>query len=211
MWIPQIRVHPHAPVVALDIDGTLAAYHEHFRWFAQLYLCRPVDITYTNEMQGEFSEALGLEKAVYRDIKLAYRQGGLKRSLPIFEGVAKMVADIRREGYQVWICTTRPWLRLDNIDKDTAFWLAVNDVQYDGVLFGEEKYQDLVDIVGINRVVCVVDDLPAQVVQAQILGVPAVMRTGLHNEYIPFERSRVADTPTMQDFIFNQIHNFETK
>jgi len=177
----SIRVHPLAPVVALDIDGTLGDYYDHFRWFAELYKQEPVAIDW--EISDEFSEALQMGKEEYRDIKLAYRQGGMKRSLPLLDNfVEHLVPAIRGGfGFQVWICTTRPWQRLDNIDPDTQFWINKNLGKVDGVIYGEDKYLDLIDIVGLDRIVGVFDDLPENIERANALGLRARLRDGGHN------------------------------
>ena len=177
-----MRIHPLAPVVAVDIDGTIGDYYEHFRWFAELYLQKPVTIDWEYSDSAEFSEALNIDKAVYRQIKLAYRQGGMKRSLPVFPGAGHTIRTLReKHGVQVWIATTRPWQRLDNIDPDTQFWLKRNIGRVDGVIYGEDKYLDLLDIVGANRIIGVVDDLPENVVAAQSLGMRAMLKAGNHN------------------------------
>lgn len=176
-----MRLHPLAPVVGLDVDGTLADYYEHMRWFAELYLQRPVSIEWDFAPTAEFSDALQLDKKTYRDIKLAYRQGGMKRSIPVLDDRGSMVKAIRAAGIQVWITTTRPWQRLDNIDPDTQFWLNRNLGRVDGVIYGEEKYMDLVDIVGKDRILGVVDDLPENVVSAMSLGLRAAIAVGDHN------------------------------
>lgn len=210
----KTRVHPLAPVVALDIDGTLADYHGHFLRFAQQYLQdEHLEPAWDAEFRGEFSEALGLDKHIYRDIKLAYRQGGMKRSLPVHGPVSQMVRGIRKRGHQVWICTTRPWMRLDNIDKDTQFWLEHNQIGFDGVIFGESKYQDLVDIVGWERIVCVVDDLPEQVLEARQLHIPHALRAGPHNAWWQpgYKPPVVRNTPEMDLWVHNRISKFEKK
>jgi len=176
-----MRIHPLAPVVGLDVDGTLADYYEHMRWFAELYLQRPVSLDWDFAPTAEFSDALQLDKKTYRDIKLAYRQGGMKRSIPVLDDRGVMVKAIRAAGIQVWITTTRPWQRLDNIDPDTQFWLNRNLGRVDGVIYGEEKYMDLVDIVGQDRILGVVDDLPENVVAAMSLGLRAALAVGDHN------------------------------
>ena len=176
-----MRIHPLAPVVGLDVDGTLADYYEHMRWFAELYLQRPVKLDWDFAPTAEFSEALQLDKKTYRDVKLAYRQGGMKRSIPVLDERGAMVKAIRAGGIQVWITTTRPWQRLDNIDPDTQFWLNRNLGRVDGVIYGEEKYMDLVDIVGSDRILGVVDDLPENVVSAMSLGLKAALAVGDHN------------------------------
>jgi FMN phosphatase YigB (HAD superfamily) len=181
------RVHPLAPVVGLDIDGTLGDYYGHFHRFAEQYLQEPLDVDWKPETNQavEFSDALDLPKSVYRDIKLAYRQGGMKRSLPVLDDhLMAMVQNLRREkGLQVWICTTRPWQRLDNIDPDTQFWLNRNVGRVDGVIYGEEKYEDLIDIVGRERIIGIFDDLPENVEEADALGLRSALRAGDHNAW----------------------------
>lgn len=178
-----MRVPANAPVVAIDIDGTLAEYHDHFLWFAQLYTQRTLNMEFHRQYRGEFSEALGLDKDLYRQIKLAYRQGGMKRCIPAKPGAGDLVRTIRKAGVQVWICTTRPWNRLDNIDPDTNFWLNNVVGRVDGVIYGEDKYQDLLEIVGSGRVLGVIDDLPENTLKARSLGLETILLSGAHNKY----------------------------
>lgn len=181
--VNNFRVHPLAPVVGVDIDGTLADYYGHFRWFSSLYLQRPVPEPVW-AFTDEFNEALQIDKEEYRQIKLAYRQGGMKRSIPLIDPyVGPVIEQIRLDGIQVWICTTRPWNRLDNIDPDTRFWIERNLGRVDGVIYGEEKYDDLIDIVGKERVLGVIDDLPENIERAERLGLRAMIRSGGHNAH----------------------------
>lgn len=159
------------PIVALDIDGTMAYYHEWFLWFASLYTGKSMPATYDGS--APLHRVMGVSKDRYRQIKLAYRQGGMKRSMPVIPGARELAHASRAAGAEVWVCTTRPYLRLDNIDPDTRHWLRRSRIQYDGVLFGEKKYADLKALVGSSRVVAVLDDLPEQVTAARALGLPA--------------------------------------
>lgn len=178
-----MRLPANAPVIALDIDGTLAQYYTHFQWFAEIYLQKPLNCNFNREFRGEFNEALGLDKETYRKIKLAYRQGGMKRSIKPMEGAGELVRLIRQAGVQVWICTTRPWNRLDNIDPDTTFWLNNTVGRVDGVIYGEDKYRDLIDSVGKDRILGVLDDLPENYLTAKNLGLNSVLMAGPHNEW----------------------------
>lgn len=130
-----------------------------------------------------FYKHLGMSKHTYRQCKLAYRQGGMKRSMPCYDGASELTRQIRNKGVQVWICTTRPYLRLDNIDPDTRHWLRRNRIQYDGVIYGEHKYRDLVKIHGKDKVIAVVDDLPEMVDQALDLGLWVCLRSQPYNLY----------------------------
>lgn len=166
------------PVVALDIDGTLGDYHGHFLRFAEGYIGRPMPPAEEINPGLPLYRHMRVSRATYRAAKLAYRQGGLKRSMPAYAGASNLTRDIRRAGAEVWICTTRPYLRLDNIDPDTREWLRRNRIQYDAVLFGDNKrsnkYAELVRQVGADRVVAVADDLPIQVGRALTAGVENV-------------------------------------
>jgi hypothetical protein len=170
-------------VIALDLDGTLGDYHGWFTMFARQWIGRPLPNPADINPGMPFHKHLGMSKATYRQCKLAYRQGGMKRSMPVYPGAADMIREMRHAGAAVWICTTRPYLRLDNIDPDTRHWLRRNGIQYDGVLYGQYKYRDLVDDVGRENVVAVLDDLEALVVQATVLGLPAYLRDQPYNRY----------------------------
>lgn len=162
------------PVVAVDIDGTLGDYHGHLHAFAEQYLQRELPDTYAGV--GEFGDGLGLSKHLHRQVKLAYRQGGMKRSMPIWPGAQELVQGLHEAGAEVWMTTTRPWMRLDNVDPDTRFWLDHHDIHYDALLYDEDKYRVLLDAVDRNRVVAVVDDLPEQFGRAEQLGLPVLHR-----------------------------------
>lgn len=171
-----------APVVALDIDGTLGDYHSHFTRFAEQWAGKAMPPPEENTSGVPFHKHLGISKTTYRQCKLAYRQGGMKRSMPVYEGAADLTRYIRSQGVQVWICTTRPYLRLDNIDPDTRHWLRRVGVQFDGVLYGERKYVDLKKAVN-GKVMFVVDDLPPMLDQAKRLGFMTVLRDQPYNRW----------------------------
>lgn len=187
---------PIRPVVAIDIDGTLGDHHGHFHEFAESYVNqelgeaeeigsierrdRIMRIRHPYPYDEEFSDWLGLPKGIYRETKLAYRQGGMKRLMPVHEGASELVANLRSIGAEVWLCTTRPYLRLDNIDPDTREWLRRHDIGYDGLIYGEDKYHRLAEIVGPNRVVGVLDDLPEMFDEAEALELCPIQKVNGH-------------------------------
>jgi phosphoserine phosphatase len=171
------------PVVVLDIDGTLGAYHSHFHYFAQAYIGERLPTGYDGSC--ELHEWYDMSLSLYRDIKLAYRQGGMKRSMPMLHGARNLVVAVQGTGAEVWICTTRPYLRLDNIDPDTREWLGRNRITYDGLLYSENKYQRLLEIVDKERIVAVLDDLPemCQAAYRNIGEEVPILAMAQHNAY----------------------------
>jgi hypothetical protein len=161
-------------VVAVDIDGTLGDYHGHFLSFLEKYLgrdsdrLRPMRWYRGDEGFKEWAmDAFGITEKEWHDIKLAYRQGAQKRTMPIYSWAQPMCEFIRRTGTELWVTTTRPYLRLDNIDPDTRAWLRQHGIEYDGLIYDEDKYARLAELVDRDRVVAVVDDLREKTREAE--------------------------------------------
>lgn len=171
------------PVVAIDIDGTLADYHHSLANFAWAYFDRrPMGAEWRGD--GEFEDYLGLTKAEYREAKMAYRQGGMKRIQPIMLDAQYLMQTLRQSGAEIWITTTRPWKRLDNIDPDTQHWLAKHDIPYEHLLYDDDKYGVLAERVGRERVAFVLEDLPDMYCRARdLFGLRAVMIAREHNRW----------------------------
>jgi hypothetical protein len=185
------------PVVAVDIDGTLGDYHGHFLSFAASYLGDKAETVYSflpelkmyrgNEKFSLYCQELfGIDLRTFREIKLAYRQGGLKRSMPMNPGAVGLFEMLHAYGVEVWLTTTRPYLRLDGVDPDTRFWLERHGIKYYGLIYDEDKYSVLADRIEKDRVVAILDDLPEQYDAAEVLfgrEVPILVRN-LYNTQI---------------------------
>jgi hypothetical protein len=178
----KFRTGDGKPVVAIDIDGTLGDYHAHFLWFAEKWLGKTMPPADQVNPGMRLSTFMGIPHSEYRECKLAYRQGGMKRFMPAYPYASELTRNIKNLGAEVWLCTTRPYLRLDNIDPDTREWLRRNDIVYDAVIFGtlvdeglvDYKYSELVRQVGQDRIVAAVDDLPEQIHMAIDVGIRRV-------------------------------------
>jgi hypothetical protein len=202
------------PVVAIDIDGTLGDYHSHFLWFAERWLGHPMPPATEVNPGMRLSTFMGVPHHVYQECKLAYRQGGLKRFMPAYPYASELTHNIHGAGAEVWICTTRPYLRLDNIDPDTREWLRRNNIKYDAVIWegldGTTKYADLEEQVGVKRIVAAVDDLEAQTADAVSLGINRVyLRDQPYNrgpqDYKKYTL-RVNDLEWLSSFLKNDIN-----
>jgi hypothetical protein len=165
------------PVVAFDIDNTLGNWTGHFLTFLTGYLGYPRQQRWFDyQGDSELSEWLGLDKRTYQDAKLAFRAGGWKRTMPAYTG-ARFLVDLAEEfSADVWITTTRPWMRLDNVDPDTREWLRRQRLNFKGLLFSEDKYFELVDRVDARRIAFVLEDEFENLDRARDLGLPAYQR-----------------------------------
>lgn len=190
------------PVLAVDIDGTLAEYHHSLLNHCIQYLGLPPGThqTYDWDGYGNYEDYIGISQADYREAKLAYRQGGFKRWAPSYPGLpffTRGVSYLRaRYNLEVWVTTTRPWLRLDNVDPDTRFWLDRNFPDYDYLLYDESKYERLVERVDPARIVMVLEDLPDMFLAARAcIGMDApVMVERPHNQHFRarYDRAQTA-------------------
>lgn len=176
----------------IDIDGTLGDYYGHFFRFAEGWLGKVVDMDYDTRVP--MYRHLEVSKTTYRQCKLAYRMGGLKRSMPPVAWAPGMTRLLRLWGADVWICTTRPYLSHDNIDSDTRHWLRRNRFACQGVIWGENKYKELARTVGRERIVTVLDDLPEMCTQAINLGIEPVFALRMHNRHEAYPFDQVAET-----------------
>jgi phosphoglycolate phosphatase-like HAD superfamily hydrolase len=176
------------PVVALDIDGTLVDYHSHFESFAAQYFGfakSPKAVMGGYDARLPFHKYLGVSKTAYRKCKLAYRRGELKRSVPLLPRplpqAPELTRVLRRWGVDVWLCTTRPYLSHSEVDDATRHNLRRHGIQYQGIIWGEHKYRELVRTVGGDRVAAVLDDLPEMCRQADGLGLSTGFALRPHN------------------------------
>lgn len=203
--------HEIKPIVCVDVDGTLGDYHGHFIGFAEKYVGRQLPRAWDYDGRMGFrawmNETCGIGTEEYRQIKLAYRQGGMKRSMPIFRGAQALCWTIRAVGAELWITTTRPYLSLDNIVPDTVEWCRRHGINYEGMLFDENKYGEFAKRVDTERVVAVLDDLPEMYdAAAKVMhyghDVP-ILVLGRYNRW--FKRTCMADLDACADIVLARI------
>jgi|SRR5262252_9394111 len=197
-------------IVALDIDGTLGDHYSHFIRFAQMWLGREVTYEPINgwppgSTRFQFNRSLGISKDQYRKIKLAYRLGGMKRSMPVFEGAPEITLGLRKLGVDIWICTSRPYLRMDTIDPDTRHWLRINHIKYNHTIYGDYKYRELSKIVSYTDVVCVLDDLPEMCKQAVTYGMFPILIERPHNVNRPKDNYSTVNGLWEAEFVIERL------
>jgi hypothetical protein len=203
------------PVVAVDIDGTLGDYHNHLAAFAVDYLDRDYADAYDGSMQYRdwFCEQFECDPTTFREIKLAYRAGGQKRTMPLFLGADHFMKALTTLGVEVWLTTTRPYLKLDGIDRDTREWLRRNEILYNYLMYDENKYDILAEQVEQGRVVGVLDDEPAQLANAERHWGPRVpiLRCGTYNVRATWEGQRAETYGAAIGIIANNVDEWRSQ
>lgn len=185
------------PVFACDIDGTISDYHGPFLEFAWRWLygaeCLRRGLLENYDGSMSLADYLGISKDLYRQIKLAYRQGGGKRFQPFMGELPTFQAQAER--VDLWLTTTRPYNKFDSTDPDTRQWLEWHGIVYKGLIYDEDKYERLVEIVDPERIIMVLDDEPEQVKSARDLGLPVLWRS------TPYNRALSADADPVTNLI----------
>lgn len=176
---------PIRPIVSVDIDGTIADYHQHFLKFAMVWMgYAPDSLDYLLKYDGstDLATYTGVDKRTYRQIKLAYRQGGMKRSMPLMTGAKELFRKLNDLNVEIWMTTTRPYLQVGNVDDDTREWLRRNGIHYDHLLYSDQKYAELVKQVFSNRIACVLEDQIPEYTEALTLDLPALLVRSPYNK-----------------------------
>ena len=205
------------PIVAMDIDGTLGDYHDHFldfavKWLGQKYYKPRGMYAYDgSEPHREwFTRTMEVDVTTFRAIKLAFRQGGLKRTMPIYLESTETIDFIRRFGAEVWLTTTRPWERFDRVDPDTRHWLAEHGIEFDGLIYDDAKMAALAERVDAERVVAVVDDLIEVLEEAKdrFPNAVTILRKTIHNRGVNWRREGYMDA--IRDWIGESIDGWRS-
>lgn len=176
------------PVVAVDIDGTLAQYHAFYTKFVAAYKDIPEDqMPQQWDGMGEFRDLLGLTQHEHHQMKVAFRAGGFKRWMPKFDGAFSIMTELKSLGCEIWVTTTRPWMRMDNVDTDTVEWCRRHGIEYHHILFDEDKYGRLVELVDPERIVGVLDDEWEQIERCEELRLPVSLRSTRWNFGVTYQ------------------------
>lgn len=180
------------PVIGIDIDGTLGDFHRHFLLCAEMFLQRPMPKPEFINPLLPLHKFMGIDKRKYREIKMAYRQGRWKRSMPIFDGARELTVRLRRAGADVAICTTRPFNQLGDVDIDTRWWLRHHGIQHDLLIWGPHKYRDLANAVGKENIFAIIDDELEQLGRCQKMDIPFYLRDQPYNQTFMWSSEELA-------------------
>jgi hypothetical protein len=123
-----------------------------------------------------------------------------------------MTRIIRKRKGRIVVCTTRPFLSLEDVEPDTVHNLKRHGVQFDYILHGENKYRDLVKLVDPARIVMVLEDQDDMLAQAASLSLPAVRRVTLWNMGSPLHWTpEVHSLKDAEQLALNRMANYSSE
>lgn len=122
-------------ICAIDIDGVLNYYPD--TWVDYINSSLNTSFKTLNEAKE------GIPYKQYKDLKWQYRECGIKAQLKVREGAKELLDELKRRGYQILIITSRPFDSHKSLFKQTVDWLQNGELQYDGIIFGKEKYVEV--------------------------------------------------------------------
>ncbi len=127
------------PIVIIDIDGTIGDYYSSFFAFARDWLgLYKDDWAETYDGSVPMAKHMKIGDALYRQIKLAYQQGGIRRSMKPFVAAGTFTEWMGTLDVEVWV--TNP--RMDSrhfTDPGIRHWLKRNNIRFDHLIYEDDR------------------------------------------------------------------------
>lgn len=123
-------------VCGVDIDGVLNYYPEPWVHYINAQLNTRFDSLLEAKMAVPYQ--------IYKDLKYQYRSCGIKENLEVRAGAKEMLDGLKHLGYTILIITSRPFDEHRTLFSQTVNWFNKNQLPYDGIIFGKDKYQQII-------------------------------------------------------------------
>lgn len=152
--IDSLLETPGALVALVDIDGVISNYPSVFiEWF-------------NNETNSEYITLYKIKSdniKLYHAMKHRYRTEGLKRKLGRRVGAREFLIKLKENNVSIILLTSRPYKKYGRIYSDTLYWLKINRIPYDAILWSENKAKYAMNKLSKCNIVCCIDDQLEQV------------------------------------------------
>ena len=125
-------VKENMKVCAIDLDDVLADSTKFWLEFLSQHLHEKFDDLHVAKNTVPYQ--------VYKDLKLQYRQSGVKIDIPIIEYADSMTNHLKQLGYLIVIMTARPIEEFPVLYSITEKWLIKNNIAYDSIIFSKSKH-----------------------------------------------------------------------
>jgi len=119
-------------VCGIDLDGVLSDYPNCWMKF--------VNETRSKNFNNLFEMKQTLSYWDYKELKQQYRNSGYKEFIAAKPYAKEFARILKENDYKIIILTARPFQEYKNLSKITTKWLEINNIEYDSVISGKDKY-----------------------------------------------------------------------
>lgn len=148
--INNVKNKKDKKIAFIDIDGVIATWPKDFIDFVN----SKIKSKYNNLQDLEIEVP---KKTIY-ELKKMYRLSGIKRNLGMVEGSKELLKTLKSQGFFIILITARPYKQIFRIYSDTLAWLKNNELQYDAIIWEEEKEKYIIKNFSDNEIKFVLDD-----------------------------------------------------
>ena len=124
-------------IVALDIDGVLAEYPQH--WIN--WVCSKKNNFYCFSDLKQMKDNIPYSE--YLQLKEEYRLSGEKINISEIEGAREFANKLTEKGYFIILLTARPVDKYPKVLEDTLQWLKKHQIHYDWFFMGKDKWSQV--------------------------------------------------------------------
>lgn len=125
------QIRENEKVCGVDIDDVLADSTKFWLRYLNSMVSKKYDDLDTAKNEIPYN--------AYRRLKSEYRSCGVKKKIPVMDGAKEFLDGLKKKGYKVLLLTARPFEVHRELFKITVDWLSNNNLQYDGIIWGENK------------------------------------------------------------------------
>jgi NTP pyrophosphatase (non-canonical NTP hydrolase) len=151
------------PCVIWDLDQVLCDYVSGvLNWLSDNMIdIKPGRRTSCQELGWVNAKNLGLEEAMWAEIKHDIRTTGAKEGFPVMPGALDIFDWAKNKGWLSIVLTARPIDQYPNLYSDTLAWLKKNNFHADFIWWADDKPERIGDLK--KHVVFAVDDMYANI------------------------------------------------
>jgi len=132
-------------VVAVDLDGVLAAYPENWIEFLNEFGKLPAILS-LEDFSFSSVPLPSIPRHEYMKLKHRFREEGYESAkVEPTESASLFTNNLRLNGFKVVILSARPCHKYKRIMTDTIMWLQEHDFHYDAVLWDAEKHIRIIE------------------------------------------------------------------
>lgn len=160
-------------IVLIDIDGILANYPDYF-------INKFNEVNHTN--YKNYNDIPVKDRDFYKDI---YRKSGEKANIPLCKNAKQFLHNLRNNGYTIILFTNRPVYLYKNITIDTIKWALKNELEFDTILYSENKMLDVIKKFDKNSIKFYIEDNYNNALNINNLGIKTyLLKTKLNKDKI---------------------------